>query len=130
MDISEVQIKFFEQGVRGWSADPFPREDFPGPYRNVHVVSLEPAAVRGNHAHLNQTECLFLIGGRVLFAVAQSTNDEVKLREFSKGPVLLKIPPTVYHAIKNIDSCPIYILAFSDQDFDQTRRDLLRRTLL
>lgn len=61
---------------------------------NIHIVSLEPGAVRGNHCHERQTEYICVLGGRVRFVAVDDGAGETidTVVEGANAPVIT-IPP-------------------------------------
>ena len=80
MIIQGIQIltpHSFGTDERGWSIDPIFREDFPdGDIKNLHMVSILPGHVRGNHYHEKLTEYALFIAGDGLLAVQDRQNGE------------------------------------------------------
>ncbi len=89
----------------------------------LHIATIVPGGVRGNHMHLHSTEVLVLVHGRFLLRVASLGNDGVWTSEdhlFEVGvaaspfsthqstvstmPLGIEIPTDTCHALKNIDS--------------------------
>lgn len=119
---------------RGWVLFPF--EDgqiLSGNVKNVHLVSIEPSEIRGNHYHMNKTEFLYIFGGRVLIAVLDLNLDEKILYEeidCSKFPVLLEASPKVAHAIKNIGESLVYLFCYGTESYDMQQPDVRRKEIL
>ena len=54
---------------RGWSIEPVTSALLTtGGVGNIHLVSLEPGTIRGNHVHAKQSEWVVAFGGRCLAA--------------------------------------------------------------
>ncbi len=102
---------------RGWGLSPLEAAGLPAGAApgNLHVVSLEPGAVRGNHIHPDSTEWFLLCGGPA--EIAWQSGPLPPRRESilpDDGPALYEVPPGVAHAIRNRSRREIILLAFSD----------------
>jgi dTDP-4-dehydrorhamnose 3,5-epimerase-like enzyme len=97
---------------RGWVVDPMV-PPFPGvPLGQVHVASLEPGAVRGNHMHPDVTEYVFTWGGPV-DVVWQPEGGELAREEVRSGDLsVFEIPPGVRHAVMNVGEERVYLIAY------------------
>ncbi len=109
---------------RGWSMAPLEIVELTGKdIGNMHVVSLKPGAVRGNHVHPDSTEWVVFCGGPA--AVAYKTHSNEGFSEIViKGdrPELYEIPPGTSHAIKNTSDREIFLTVFSNTDNPKTDR--------
>jgi len=102
----------------------------PGALRDVHLISLRPGAIRGNHYHPDATEWMLIWGGRarLLWRDAEPAEGAASTREETVEdgePVLFEIPPGVAHAILNIDDRVLYGLCVSDVVRPEARRLVL-----
>jgi len=117
---------------RGWMIQPISNEQLiSGKIKNVHVASLGPGVVRGNHYHLARTEYALILGGSCEVSTINNATMEVEsliLRE--DKPVVLKIPPSVSHAFKNIGEKAIYLVCYSDKTFDPRNPDTVESKIL
>lgn len=130
MRLHRVSIRHAD--ARGWVVEPILAERFGtrGP-QNVHLVSVEPGAVRGNHYHARQHEYLCLIGGRArIVVVDRATNVREEVEVSCREPLLLEAPPNVIHAVKNVGDAPLFLLCYADQPYDPLHPDVVRVTVL
>ncbi len=81
---------------------------------DVHVVSLEPGAVRGNHRHPNVIEWLLVLGAPVTVAWRDLDGAEKRLRVEGDEPVLLELPPGTPHAVRGEGPGPGYLVSWAD----------------
>lgn len=111
--------------ARGWNTHPIPYELLERHVLdNVHIVSLEPGVVRGNHVHERQTEYVFIMGGPCRMAAHNLQTGETLERVVQSGDLLLfKVLPGIAHGFKNIGDKTIYALCFSDLRFDPGNPD-------
>ena len=110
------------QDARGWGIKPFEAADIPARLAaNLHIVSLKPGAVRGNHYHPEAVEWLLIFGGRakLLWRSGEAGPIRSMVVEGSE-PCLYVIAAGVAHAVVNVSATEIYLAAFNDQASPQT----------
>ena len=91
------------------------------PVGDLHVVSMKPGKIRGNHYHQTSTEWLLCFGGEAKLIwreVGAQPQHEVEICD--PGPTLCMIPPKVEHAVINTGRHDIYLSAFSDREDRKT----------
>ena len=110
------------EDARGWGMRPMEAAGLlGGAAGNVHVVSLTPGAVRGNHLH-DAPEWVVLFGGEMEVHHRSSPTGPLQVEKLAGSkPVLLEIPAGVPHAFINTGSGMAYLMAFSDREQVVTR---------
>jgi dTDP-4-dehydrorhamnose 3,5-epimerase-like enzyme len=112
--------------ARGWAVEPATSEMLrSGRVRNIHMVSLEPGTIRGNHLHHKQLEFVVAFGGRCLVA---AENEDGEREEMTIGPddlILFEMQPNVRHAFKNIGDRTMFLIAYTDTPYDPQNPDVL-----
>ncbi len=117
MRLQRIELRDMGRDERGWVVDlgkvvNLHSVSLPG----FHVASMKPGAVRGNHYHERSAEWLMLFSGksRVLW---RPPGGAVVLEERleDEAPVLFQIPAGCPHAIHNLSSGEIHLLAFYDR---------------
>jgi dTDP-4-dehydrorhamnose 3,5-epimerase-like enzyme len=107
---------------RGWSLYPFGKEavahfsnGISGWIIDIHLVSIEPGAVRGNHYHMNKEEYITIFGGKAILSIceAEHPGSPMKIEIDGKVPFQKRIDQFVVHAIKNTGNFPIYLFCYS-----------------
>jgi dTDP-4-dehydrorhamnose 3,5-epimerase-like enzyme len=101
---------------RGWGVNPIEsagisRESL----GNIHIVSIKPGAIRGNHYHTNATEWILICGGSARIAwraLNKKSIHEVVVNE--ADPALFEIQPNIEHAVLNDSDKEIYLISFSN----------------
>lgn len=119
--------------LRGWTFRiPDKARAFLGEIHEMHMASIMPGCIRGNHVHTGRKEVLFLqFETECQFAWALRDSDQVNIQTFTKpGGVMIQIMPEVVHTIKNTGSEPVILLACSDGAFDPEYKDTERRIIL
>ena len=132
--MSIIQIKEIEyiQDDRGWLIRPITDNDIKsGTVSDVHMVSIKPGGIRGNHYHVHKTENILIIGGicRVI-AVDNGTKKKEEKTIENTSNILLVIPPNVTHAIENIGNDVTYLLCFSNVKEDLESQDLVKNKII
>jgi dTDP-4-dehydrorhamnose 3,5-epimerase-like enzyme len=125
-----IRETFVDSDGRGFRAQPI-EDELVSSVSNVHIVSLLPGAVRGNHYHAHHVEHLCVIGGRVRFRAVDTESEETIDTELdgSRVPVI-RIPPLVSHAVKNIGAETLYLLCYSVVESGSWRGDVARRVVI
>lgn len=101
---------------RGWGINPLEaaglsRESL----GNLHVVSIKPGTIRGNHYHSRATEWMLVCGGPAKVVWRSADDDSIREALVSEAElVLFEIPPNVKHAVINNSKGDIYVLSFSN----------------
>lgn len=115
MGIIQIKEIEFDQDDRGWSLKPITDNDMKnGIISDVHIVSMKPGAIRGNHYHVHKTEYILVIGSicRVV-AIDNNTKKKEEKTIENNSKILLVISPNVTHAIENIGNEVSYLLCYS-----------------
>ena len=115
MGIIQVKEIEFYQDDRGWCIRPISDDDIKdGIISDIHMVSMKPGTIRGNHYHVNKTEHILIIGStcRVLVVDNNTKEREEKILENNENDLFV-IPPGVTHAIENIGNDASYLFCFS-----------------
>lgn len=126
MDGFEIIKPAHNRDARGWNIHPI---DYAlleaGGVDNIHIVSMEPGAIRGNHLHRRQTEYVFIIGGPCLVAAKNpETGEEFSIVVEQDDLHIFRASPGVAHAFKNVSGHTVYALCHSDLRFDPGNVDM------
>ncbi|MCX6357885.1 MAG: hypothetical protein NT045_08455 [Candidatus Aureabacteria bacterium] len=115
------------QDARGKVFEPLtPRMLSIGKLKNVHVATLKPAVVRGNHRHTKATEHI-IFSGQFRLLVQDRTGHQEQY-EFHDGEcVRLTFAPGIAHALLNIGDADTFIACFVDMS---SARDVKERVPL
>lgn len=100
---------------RGWAFFPFqagPDVRPPCDTESLHLVMSEPGAVRGNHFHHHSAEWFCVFGGRAELYYEEEGIVQTVLVD--RDDLVIHIPAGVPHAVKNIGTTPVYLLAFRE----------------
>ena len=97
--------------VRGWVLNPLPLAGLEGKsLGNLHVASMQPGAIRGNHVHGSAAEWLLFCGG----PAALITGAE-EILVGGGEPELFEIPAGLPHAIVNRSEKEIFLVVFYEE---------------
>jgi dTDP-4-dehydrorhamnose 3,5-epimerase len=120
----------------GWMTEIF-RGDWEGiaiAPRQVNWVQLAPHGITDWHRHLKQTDHLVGVGGNIRLALwdgraGSATGDaSEKIRFGALHPLLVIVPPGVWHALRNESGEPAGYLNVTDQLYDHADPDNWRLT--
>lgn len=128
-DLNKEKERIF-QDDRGWLASIINGDWPPGvSVNNIHVGSIEPGQIRGNHYHKDQREWMIVFGGQAIFAWRDG--EKVVQKEIMDSDFLLfELEPGIGHAIKNISDKIIYLVAASNAVHDHSNPDTVRDMIL
>lgn len=111
-----------------------PAELFAGtfPVEDMHIATIEPGAVRGNHYHAARREMLVIMAGdRWSLHWDEGAGTAVRQREFTgPGVVLVTVPTGMSHAIRNDGAVPMQMIGLSDGPYDAARPDAYPRSVV
>jgi len=81
---------------------------------DVHVVSIAPGAVRGNHRHPNVTEWMLLFGAPFTLAWREEGGAARSVSLPGDEPFLAEIPPGVVHTVRGDGPGSAFLVAWAD----------------
>jgi oxalate decarboxylase/phosphoglucose isomerase-like protein (cupin superfamily) len=114
---------------RSWQAGQ--AVDFLDAIEDLHVMTLDPGCVRGNHFHRLKREILIVdhAGEWTLFW-DRGPEEEPRERRFKRaGVVAVLVPPGCAHAIENRGGGTMRIVAISDRPYDEHAPDVDQRVV-
>ena len=132
MGIIQIREIGFHQDDRGWCIRPISDDEIKkGIISDIHMVSMKPGAIRGNHYHVHKTENILIIGSacRMLVVDNNTKEKEEKIIENS-DKMLFVIPPDVTHAIENIGNEVSYLFCFSYVKDSLKGRDVINNKII
>jgi len=109
--IEDIKIKYIRviPDERGWLMEILRNDDeIFQEFGQIYISTAYPEVVKGWHYHKKQTDNFTCIHGMmkvVLYDARQSSNTNGKIMEFfigEKKPILISVPPGIYHGFKNI----------------------------
>ncbi len=132
MKIIQTKKIEFHSDCRGWSIKPISDERIRNEnITNLHIVSIKPNAIRGNHYHLHMTEQILIIGGTCRITVQdRKTNQKEEIIIENNAEMLLIFPPLLTHAIENIGSEMAYLFCYSNIDDDLQKHGTVKDNII
>jgi len=125
--VKRIVVEGKGRDERGWVLNPLELAGLTGrPVGALHVASLRPGAVRGNHAHANAVEWVVFCGGPVRLFVG--CPGQPRCQELSipgTDTELIGIPAGIPHAFRNDSATDIHIVVFYDTDPETSRASVL-----
>ncbi len=118
---------------RGWVAWPISEELLKkGLVSNLHVPSIKPGSVRGNHYHVNKYEYLFILSDPCLAVFLDNkTGEKEEILLEGENPVLFRIAPNITHAFRNEGKQDIFLICYDEPSGDEiSSSDVLRRVII
>jgi oxalate decarboxylase/phosphoglucose isomerase-like protein (cupin superfamily) len=107
--------------VRGFSfTAPAEALTFVGRVADVHMASIKPGAVRGNHYHLRRLSAIVVLpGAKWSLHWDEDEGAPAQRREFGgRSATLLLISPGASHAIRNDGDDNLWFVAISSLAYD------------
>jgi dTDP-4-dehydrorhamnose 3,5-epimerase-like enzyme len=99
-----------------------------GEYYNVHIPSMKPGVVRGNHRHPAKEEYVFIMGERCrVVAEDQETRAREELYFEQQPDKVLVFPANVAHAIKNEGTEVVYLFCYNKREEGDRQRPETKR---
>jgi dTDP-4-dehydrorhamnose 3,5-epimerase len=118
----------------GWMAEIF-RTDWPDisiAPQHIIWVEMNPAGVTDWHRHANQTDHLIGVGGNIKVALWDGRADSPTYKQTdvfrigSRRPVIVVVPPGVWHGLRNESGAPAGYLNVTNQTYDHSDPDNYR----
>jgi dTDP-4-dehydrorhamnose 3,5-epimerase-like enzyme len=127
-------VELNDQGDNRGSAYVLSRESiaFLNVLRAMHLTTLKPGHVRGNHYHVKQRETILIMHSDTWqFSWDTGIDTPEQTTHFSSsGTVLVQVEPLASHAVKNTGTRDLTILSCSDQPYDPQNPDVRSRLLI
>ena len=114
--------KRITQPERGWLLQLMPLlTEVMGAVNDIHIVTLEPGVIRGNHYHELMTEALLPLsdGLRIVWQDADGRHEEIT----KAGESLYIFAPTIPHAMRNDSPVTALGVAFGNTAFNPDSQD-------
>ncbi len=133
--IEGVQIKTLRviPDERGWLMEILRCDDsLFEKFGQVYLTAGYPGVVKAWHCHRNQTDNFACIKGMVKVALYDGRTESPTYKEINeffigeKNPVLIKIPPLVYHGFKAIGNEPAFFLNMPTEVYNYEKPDEMR----
>jgi dTDP-4-dehydrorhamnose 3,5-epimerase-like enzyme len=93
-----------------------------GSLMNVHIATMHPGVVRGNHKHLEMTE-IVCFSGAIRFVAMNGNGDQEQMDFRESECVKLTISPGIGHAFVNTSDQETFLVCFGDRTFQEDKRE-------
>jgi dTDP-4-dehydrorhamnose 3,5-epimerase-like enzyme len=105
---------------------------FLGTLADMHITTVLPGKIRGNHVHLRKREILVVIhADRWSFHWDEGPGTPAQKSAFEGSDAeLIEVPPGCSHAVRNDGSVSLTVLGFSDRIYDPADPDAERRQVV
>lgn len=111
---------------RGWVSEVYSGE-LGDALKNIHLGTMTPGAVRGNHTHPNSREWIVFHGP--LIHVRWKESSEI-IDAVIEEPSIVSIPENTPHAFQNESEKQISFTAYRDTKYDEENPDTKSANLL
>jgi dTDP-4-dehydrorhamnose 3,5-epimerase-like enzyme len=100
--------------------------------KDIHIATIRPGAVRGNHYHREQREVLFVTytDEWSFHWEAEPGGPFLQRRFCGSGCVMITIEPEISHAVRNDGQEDLFLVGVSDADYDPLKPDAYRREVV
>jgi mannose-6-phosphate isomerase-like protein (cupin superfamily) len=119
-------VELYNQGdARGFSFTAPPEAlEYVGRTADLHLASINPGAIRGNHYHLKTRMAIVILpGSKWSFHWDEGEGTQPKQRIFDGSRAILILVATgVSHALRNDGASPVWMLAISSEPYDASDR--------
>ncbi|MFC1568958.1 hypothetical protein ACFL4L_01870 [bacterium] len=121
----KIQILEHTGDARGWLYQlQQESHEFIGEIREMHMASIKPGSIRGNHLHLRKKEMLVMMVEdtcQLYWKLPEKL--EPKIETFNKGTIVIEIEPGTAHAIYNNGQKDLIINSYSDTPYSPETDD-------
>ena len=131
--IAGVQIKEMKNVVirSGILTECFRPEWFDPPFQAAHVVymSLMPGGISSWHCHRRQSDVIVAVRGQLRVGLYDDRTESATYESFSQmnlsvaRPMALRVPPLIWHAIKNPTGEEAAYIVVNDEVFNYEEPD-------
>jgi oxalate decarboxylase/phosphoglucose isomerase-like protein (cupin superfamily) len=94
--------------------------DFLGCVADMHLASIVPGAVRGNHYHLRRREAIVILPGPA-WSLHWDEGEGMPAQHRSfpgDEAILVLVSPGASHAVRNDRAAPLWLVACSSEPYD------------
>ena len=122
------------QEERGWLVNLLRADELEKPVGQIHITSIKPGYIRGNHYHSKRMEWFFIITGKAKLCLQDTKDPSTSLRAgksiclnlSEKGPKVITIFPGVAHAVKNVGKEMVYLVSAQSDIYNPKSPDAFR----
>lgn len=122
----EYRIKELEihTNKSGWLVELLKANEIKSPIKQIHVASIKPGRLRGNHYHSKRIEWMLIITGRVELCLQDvNTKEKICFKLSEKEPKVITVFPFISHKIKNIGKKTAYLISAQNDIYNRRNPD-------
>ena len=112
METVKRHVLDMRSDARGWVANPIVASPSDAPLGHVHIGSMAPGAVRGNHVHPDAAEYVLVWGGEAEVTWEHPEGGLASEKVSGDELVVFEIPAGVAHAVTNTGDREVYLIAY------------------
>jgi len=122
--IKELEI---HSDNRGWLVELLKANELEKPVKQLHIASIKPGCVRGNHYHSKRMEWFFIVAGKAELSLQDiKTKEKIHFKLSPKEPKVITIFPYIAHAVKNIGKEIVYLVSAQSDIYNPRKPDAFR----
>ena len=87
-------------------------------FGEIYITTAKPGVVKGNHYHPLATEWFFIISGQGKLALCTAEGERRDISLSGDDPTIVKVPAGIRHAIKNVGTEDLALLAYADHPYN------------
>jgi len=125
MSLKDIKLKklVIHKDDRGYLFEGLRKDDklFDGVFGQCLISVVYPNVIKGLHKHTKQTDYTLCAKGRLLYIAA----DGKRVKKFlldSNDPILIKVPPGIWHGYKALDE-EVIVVHIMDTTYDPNDTD-------
>lgn len=112
---------------RGWLVELFKANQLEKPIKQLHIASIKPGGIRGNHYHSKRMEWFFIVSGNARITLQNiKTQKKIYFKLSPKKPRVITIFPYIAHSVKNTGKEIVYLVAGQSDIYNRKRPDAFR----
>lgn len=119
--IKKLQI---HEDERGWLVELLKANEIEEPIKQIHIASIKPGHVRGNHYHSKRMEWFFVVAGKAELSLQDiKTKEKICFKLSSKEPKVITIFPNIAHTVKNVGKEMVYLVSAQSDIYNPKKPD-------
>lgn len=112
---------------RGWLVELLKSNEIEKPVKQLHITSIRPGYIRGNHYHSKRIEWFFVIAGKAKLCLQDIKDKKKNCFQLSeKDPKVITIFPRIAHGVKNVGKETVYLVAAQSDIYNPKSPDSFR----
>ncbi len=121
---SEIKELKIHADNRGWLVELLKANEIKEPVLQLHIASIKPGQIRGNHYHKKRVEWLFVVAGKAELCLQDVNSWKKNCYKLLPGkPKLITVFPYVAHAIKNVGKEMVYLVSAQNDIYSPKNPD-------